>query len=253
MSRDGKGEIQMDTKSCLNCQRRKFRGGLASACGALSGMVPSPGCAENPPTPDLNRVLPLKIAAYPALQQEGGSVMLTHDGGTTVRLINRGPGDPLFVLDPACRHAGCQVERYDKVSREIFCSCHGSTYAIDGAVTRGPATADLIPYPSRFSGGVLEVELPGFEFGISALSPVRTTGGSPRLALTFPTRNQVSYRIRRSTDLAGPFQPASFALEKDSLLDQTQLAGDGDVRTVYVDAASPRAFHTLELMVFEVG
>jgi nitrite reductase/ring-hydroxylating ferredoxin subunit len=216
-------------------------------------MVPSPGCAENPPTPDLNRVLPLKIAAYPALQQEGGSVMLTHDGGTTVLLINRGPGDALFVLDPACRHAGCRVECYDKVSREIFCSCHGSTYAIDGAVTKGPATTDLLPYPSRFSGGVLEVELPEFEFGITALSPVRTTGGSPRLALTFPTKNLASYRIRRSTDAASPFQPASFATERDSLLDQTQLAGDGDVRTVYVDATSPRAFYLLELMVFELG
>ncbi len=62
-----------------------------------------------------------------------------------------------------------------------------------------------------------------------------------------------SYRIRRSTDLAGPFQPAPFALAQDGLLDQTQLAGDGAVQTVYVDAAGLRAFYTLELMVFEVG
>lgn len=243
----------MEIKSCLNCSRRKFLGGLASACGALSGMVPSPGRAETPPAPDLNRVLPLRISDYPALQQEGGSIMLTHDGEATVLLINRGPGDTLFVLDPTCRHEGCRVERYDAVSREIFCSCHGSTYAIDGAVTNGPATADLIPYPSRFSGGLLEVELPEFEFGISGLSPVRTTEGAKRLSLTFPTKNLASYRIRRSTDLAGPFQPAAYALEKDSSLDQTQLAGDGDVRTVYVDADGPRGFYTLELMVFEVG
>lgn len=238
--------------SCLNCSRRKFLGGLASACGALSGMVPSPGRAETPPAPDLNRVLPLRIADYPALQREGGSIILTHDGEVTVLLINRGPGDALFVLDPTCRHAGCRVERYDTVSREIFCSCHGSSYAIDGADSNGPATADLIPYPSRFSGGMLEVELPEFEFGISALSAAHTTGGAPRLVLTFPTENLASYRIRRSTDLTGSFLSASFALEKDSLLDQVQLAGDGDVRTVYVDAASPRAFYMLELMVFEV-
>lgn len=240
-------------KSCLNCSRRKFLGGLASASGALSGLVPFAGRAETPLAPDLNRVLPLRIADYPVLQIEGGSILLTHDGGATVLLINRGPGDAIFVLDPACRHAGCRVERYDTVSREIFCSCHGSTYAIDGAVTNGPATADLMSYPSRFSGGVLEVELPEFEFGISTLSPVRTNGGSPRLALTFPTKNLASYRIRRSPDLAGPFLSAAFALEKEGVLDQTQLAGDGDVRTVYVDATSPRAFYTLELMVFEVG
>lgn len=242
-----------DASPCLTCSRRKFIGRLAAACGAVSTWVPGIAPAQGTSAPDLNRVLPLKIAGFPALQQEGGSLMLTHDGGTTVMMVNRGAGDNFYVMDPTCRHQACRVDRYDPVSRQTSCPCHGSTYAIDGEVTNGPATSNLIGFPSRYADGVLAVELPEFSFGITTVAPVRTTGGSPRLALSFATSNLSVYRLRRSTSLAGPFEPASFALNQDGPPDQTQLEGNGDTKTVFVEASGPRAFFALELMVFEVG
>ena len=179
--------------------------------------------------------------------------MLTYDAGATVLYIIRGAGNAVYVMDPTCPHAGCTVDKYDPLSAQTSCPCHGSAFAIDGSLTSGPAREGLRAYPSRFSQGVLEVELPDFEFGISRMSPVLTTSGAPRLALTFPTKNKAAYRLRRATDTAGPFQAVSFALEKDGLLTRTELAGDGSVRTVYVDAALPRVFFKLELMVFVVG
>ena len=204
-------------------------------------------------SPDLNRVLPLNLADFPALARSGGSIMLTYDGAATVLYIIRGAGNAVYVMDPTCPHAGCTVDKYDALSSQTSCPCHGSAFAIDGALTNGPAREGLRTYPSRFTQGVLEVELPDFEFGISRITPVRTAGGGFRLALTFSTKNKAAYRLRRANDTAGPFQAASFAVEMDGPLTLTELAGDGGVRTVYVAAAGPRSFFSLELRVFEIG
>ncbi len=238
---------------CQTCSRRKFIGSLAAACGAISTWVPGSALAQETPPLDLNQVLPLRIADFPALQQEGGSLMLTPDGGTTVLMINRGAGNQIYVMDPTCRHAACRVDRYDPISRQTSCPCHGSTYAIDGEVTNGPARDNLIGYPSRFENGILEVELPEFSFGFTSMVFARTAGGRTRLALTFATRNLSLYRIRGAAAPAGPFAPASFATTLEGALDRTQLEGNGDPKTVYVDAEGPRGFFALELVLFEVG
>ena len=179
--------------------------------------------------------------------------MLTYDGGATVLYIIRGSGNAVYVMDPTCPHAGCTVDKYEAANSKTSCPCHGSAFAIDGALINGPAREGLRTYSSRSSQGVLEVELADFEFGISRIQAVRTSGGTARLALTFPTKNKAAYRLRRAADTAAPFQAAAFAVALDGLLTQNELAGDGDVRTVYVDAAGPRSFFKLELMVFVVG
>ena len=175
--------------------------------------------------------------------------MLTYDGGATVLYIIRGTGNTVFAMDPTCPHAGCRVDRYDPQSAETSCPCHGSSFAIDGSLLNGPANRGLRTYFSRITNGVLEIELPDLEFGIAGIVPVRTTGGAARLALTFPTGNRAAYRLRRSPTTAGPFLPASFALDKDAPLTQNEVPGNGATRTVYVDASAPRSFFRLELMV----
>lgn len=44
---------------------------------------------------------------------------------------------------PRCTHAGCRLTVANNES--IDCPCHGSTFALDGAVTRGPASQPLTP------------------------------------------------------------------------------------------------------------
>lgn len=44
---------------------------------------------------------------------------------------------------PRCTHAGCRVTVTD--SKSIDCPCHGSTFSLEGAVTRGPASEPLTP------------------------------------------------------------------------------------------------------------
>lgn len=175
--------------------------------------------------------------------------MLTFDGSTTVLYIIHGTGELVYVMNPTCPHAGCTVGRYNTTTSKTSCPCHGSAFGIDGSLLNGPATTGLQRYASRITQGVLEVEVPNFEFGIRQVSPILTTAGAPRLALSFPTKSRAAYRLRRAADTSGPFPAASFALDKDGLLNQTQMLGNGSVRTVYVDAASPRSFFKLELMI----
>ncbi len=239
--------------ACQTCSRRKFLGGLAAAGSVLGGLLPAPAHGEDGVFTDPNSVLRLKLADFAALANPGGSVVLTHNSGASLMMVNRGPGDTIHVMDPTCTHQGCRVDRYNAASLKIVCPCHGSTYAIDGEVTQGPAGQNLKTYPSRLTGGILEIQLPEFEFGITAVAFERTAAGVPRLALSFAAQSGCVYRIRRSADPGGPFLPVSFALEKEDPLNHTEHTGVGGVISVYVDAAGPRAFHQLELMVFDVS
>ena len=62
----------------------------------------------------------------------------------------------VFALDLACTHLGCTVT---VTPRELVCPCHGSTFALDGAALRGPATRPLGRLEVRDDGEHLEVLL----------------------------------------------------------------------------------------------
>ena len=46
------------------------------------------------------------------------------------------------ALDPICTHVRCVVQ-FDPEAREWACPCHGSRFATDGSVVRGPARRSL--------------------------------------------------------------------------------------------------------------
>ena len=49
-------------------------------------------------------------------------------------------GTRLFVLSAICTHRACALN----IRRDgLLCPCHGSTFTMDGHVTRGPARRDL--------------------------------------------------------------------------------------------------------------
>jgi Rieske Fe-S protein len=54
-------------------------------------------------------------------------------------------GSELIGLSITCAHLGCSVA-FQKQQKYFLCPCHGSHYAIDGRVTKGPATANLSHY-----------------------------------------------------------------------------------------------------------
>lgn len=57
------------------------------------------------------------------------------------------------VLSAICTHQGCVVSSIDNGS--IVCGCHGSTYSLNGDVTKGPATQPLAAKSATVQNGMV--------------------------------------------------------------------------------------------------
>jgi Rieske Fe-S protein len=65
----------------------------------------------------------------------------------------------LFALSAICTHRNCKLTAGP--DRSFYCKCHGSTFAPDGHVTKGPARRDLpVLATVTDANGQLLVKLP---------------------------------------------------------------------------------------------
>jgi len=113
---------------------------LSAACGGSKSLS---GPTTFPPTEAGTLRLPL--ADYPALLEPGGWVRgIPPDRMAPVIVIHLG-GSEYVVLAAACTHFGCGVI-YEAGSSCLECPCHGSEFALDGGVLRGPAELPLAQY-----------------------------------------------------------------------------------------------------------
>ncbi len=87
------------------------------------------------------------------LTQAQSAALLASEGSILVQA--KGRHDKIIVVHPAdhapyavsaiCTHMGCTV-KYDKATGQLACPCHGSRFALDGSVIRGPAKQPLRRY-----------------------------------------------------------------------------------------------------------
>jgi ubiquinol-cytochrome c reductase iron-sulfur subunit len=63
----------------------------------------------------------------------------------------------LVAFSKICTHAGCPVGLYQSATRELFCPCHQSAFAVlqAAAPTRGPATRSLPQLPLAIEDGFI--------------------------------------------------------------------------------------------------
>jgi Rieske Fe-S protein len=92
--------------------------------------------------------LPLNKVA--ALKKVGGSATVTLSGKEI--LIIRDTDKTVRGLSAKCTHRDCPMS-YNKKTRKIDCSCHGSSFDLNGKVLGGPAKKDLKRYAARLSEG----------------------------------------------------------------------------------------------------
>ena len=127
------------------------RGFIKRALGALgiSTVALKSGIAKA-------KKLGLALDKVPALKKVGGSatvklkrkeVLLIRDTETTVRALNA-----------KCTHRECLVH-YNKKTTKVDCSCHSSSFDLDGKVLGGPAEKDLKKYEATLSGGQIVVSM----------------------------------------------------------------------------------------------
>jgi nitrite reductase/ring-hydroxylating ferredoxin subunit len=199
-------------------------------------------------------VLHLNISDFPALQNANGSVSLAltnPQGAFYPLLVNRGTGNQFFALSTRCTHQGCVVTPFSTGAGACVCPCHGSRFAIDGAVVGGPAAAALARYTNTFDGAnTLRVQIPGL--GYSITSSAVQTGAGPRLQLRFPTVQNAGYqvRFRQSIDAAWAITP--FATTANGTTTNTILTGTGSPATVFVDRTSATGFYAVTLRATQV-
>ena len=116
--------------ACATCAAACLPGGG----GGTGGIVPAGNAAD------------LVVGDLVAVPDEGLAVGLDADG--------------LYALSTLCTHAWCDMAQYGSVGSDgLYCSCHGSRFDVNGAVTRGPAQADLPHYAvSVDDNGVIQID-----------------------------------------------------------------------------------------------
>lgn len=155
---------------CEGCTRRAVMQGLVAA----SALVPI-GCrledvGEPTDTPDAgsgmgtgfamcgaNMCVDLTHPLNAPLLEAGGSRVVTV-AGDKVLVVRQTAADEFTTLSGVCTHAGCTV-RFVAGSTSFACPCHGSKFAIDGAVTTGPATRTLKTYQNDFDAGTMTLTI----------------------------------------------------------------------------------------------
>ena len=131
-------------------QRRVFLKVIAAAA-AVAGCGTSPQSAgpDASTTPDgpgtADGVLDLSDPANAALTHVGGSRIVRFAGGNVI--VARVSDTGFIALSAICTHAGCTV-RF--ATTQLSCPCHGSLFALDGSVTRGPATRPLAKHIATY-------------------------------------------------------------------------------------------------------
>jgi cytochrome b6-f complex iron-sulfur subunit len=95
-----------------------------------------------------------EVGTIAALDASGG--ISTELGGKKVYVFRSPANQSLIALDPTCNHKGCPVKL---AGDDLECSCHGSRFALDGSLTKGPATAGLPLYSVKEEDGKVLVSV----------------------------------------------------------------------------------------------
>jgi nitrite reductase/ring-hydroxylating ferredoxin subunit/uncharacterized membrane protein len=75
--------------------------------------------------------------------------------GTAVLLVRS--GGKIHALLDRCNHRGCSLSEGELDGAAITCPCHGSRFALDGTLLRGPATGSQRSLETRVHEGKVEV------------------------------------------------------------------------------------------------
>lgn len=152
----GRGML-MGMTDCSRCTRRTALVGI----GALALGAALPGCAAKTSLPMGSAssctgglCLDLTAAANAPLRMVGGAVLVPSAGDRIA--VVRTSDTQIAALSAICTHEGC-INEYDASAHSLDCPCHGSSFALTGAVLAGPARAPLRTYAATISGDVITI------------------------------------------------------------------------------------------------
>ena len=116
---------------------------IGAAVGPLAACSTSTEKQIRPATPPVPGQALVSTADVPA---NSGKVV----GDTLITQPQPGVFDAFIAR---CTHAGCVLPGVE--GDTINCPCHGSRFALNGTVVRGPAMAPLVPVKVTVKGGLI--------------------------------------------------------------------------------------------------
>lgn len=146
---------------CGGCSRREMLQTLGvAAVGALvvaAGCTSSGGSSLSTATSEScsgGQCIDLTNASNKELTLAGGAMLV--DTASDTILVIRTSDTEAVAVSAICTHAGCSMD-YAADQQLIDCPCHGSQFATDGRVLRGPAVRALRVYSVTLANNMITI------------------------------------------------------------------------------------------------
>jgi len=149
-------------------RRRSILNRVLTAAGAVAGSSVLAACGA-PGRPDeedepmfvglaiVEGKIVLSLASYPRLKEVGSSLITVVEGLGPVIVAHEEQGK-FVAASGDCTHMKCPL-RYNGLNHTYDCSCHGSTFEVDGVVINGPAVKPLATFDVEFDGQTVIVTM----------------------------------------------------------------------------------------------
>lgn len=145
------GGMTNDDASVADPSRRTFLIGMCGAAALAAGVGPAlladDAVAATGIKRKKNGKVVVTVRKVPELRKVGGRVLLGTVKGAPVAVVRTG-SSTYEALDLSCTHQGVTVR---ESANGWTCPAHGSQFAEDGEVTRGPAMANLALVRTRWN------------------------------------------------------------------------------------------------------
>jgi nitrite reductase/ring-hydroxylating ferredoxin subunit len=139
---------------------------VCSCCGStvLNGCKAISGNSDTIFAPEQSfsvkgNILRLKLDKIPALKEAGSSVQLdVADNGKNLIIIHESDNE-YKAFEDKCTHGGRELE-YKTDEKVLRCVSFGhSEFDIEGRVTKGPAEADILTFPTTLDNNELFIDI----------------------------------------------------------------------------------------------
>ena len=156
----------IETKLNFECSRRKFVLDTLAGIGTITIgsfiTVNQVACSSdaNPVSPNgqnISFLVDISLSENSSLQVIGGTLALPSNAiDSHGMLLYRLNENVVKVYSRNCTHANCTIDAYSS-SGVSMCSCHGSTFDLNGNVIDGPAEDPLKIYSATISGDIITI------------------------------------------------------------------------------------------------
>ena len=90
--------------------------------------------------------------------EQKGTIIDRNNTNEAVLIFRNSNNKEIAAVNPLCTHQGCTV-KLDAEGKALACPCHGSQFALDGKVVKGPATKSLGNFPVKQEDNLILVKV----------------------------------------------------------------------------------------------